>query len=194
MTDQDREVWNQRYREGAYGDRTYASEVLRQWLPEDARGRALDIACGNGRNAHYLATRGFCTTGVDISDVAIDRARQLNRRGNTSVHYVIHDLDQGLPVWEPFDFISMIRFVDRKIIANVDRHLNPGGYFLVELHMKYECDRPLAGPRTGRFRVESGEIQSLLTSLQVLKEFEGLLEDPDGRPSAVVRILARKTS
>lgn len=196
MAEEDRKVWNQRYLDGAYSDRTYPSEILQSWLHliPNTRRRALDVACGTGRNARFLAESGFeSVLGVDISDIAIQKALSFDSTKNLPVNYQLHDLDQGLSKFGKFDFIAMIRFVDRGLIAAMDQSLNEGGCVLLELHMKYEGQQQLAGPRTNRYRVEAGEVQQLISHLEILRDFEGLITDPDGRRSAVVRVLARNS-
>ena len=192
MAREDRKIWNQRYSEGAYAERTYPSEVLRNWLPFCSTGRALDIACGNGRNARYLAEHGYQTTGIDISDVAIQLARDHSAHDENPVDFRLCDLDDGLPRTEQFDLITMIRYVDRKIISTIDNHLTNEGCALFELHMNYKHDGPLAGPTTTRFRIEPGELKELCTHMEIVCEFEGLTTDPDGRTSALSRLLVRK--
>ena len=76
----DRQGWNERYAAhdlvwGAEPNRFLAEELAA--LP--AQGRALDLACGEGRNAIWLAKRGWQVTAVDYSSVAVERARRLAR-------------------------------------------------------------------------------------------------------------------
>lgn len=197
MTEEDRKVWNQRYLDGAYADRSYPSEILQTWIHKvpSTKRRALDIACGTGRNVRFLAESGFeSVLGIDVSDVAIRKARNFDPTEILPVSYHLHDLDKGLSKFGKFDFIAMIRFVDRNLIATIDENLNDGGCALFELHMKYDGNEQLAGPRTSRYRVEAGEVQQLLSHLEILYESEGLISDPDGRRSAVVRVLARKSA
>ena len=63
MSEADRKRWNERYKAGAYGQRTHPSALLatmvEQWLPVRGGARALDLACGAGRNALYLAEQGY---------------------------------------------------------------------------------------------------------------------------------------
>ena len=75
MSNTDREKWNERYTSGAYAARTHPTQLLADWIDQLPRGRALDVACGAGRNALYLAEHGYAVDAVDISSVALDRAR-----------------------------------------------------------------------------------------------------------------------
>jgi len=70
-------AWDQRYRQQEF---VWTSEPNRFLVSETqslAPARAIDLACGEGRNAVWLAERGWRVTGVDFSSVAIEKARQL---------------------------------------------------------------------------------------------------------------------
>ena len=93
----DREAWNQRYQQR---DSVWSVEPNRFLVPEVeglTPGRALDLAAGAGRNAVWLATRGWAVTAVDWSDVALDRGRRLAEHQAVAVEWVLADLRQ----WEP---------------------------------------------------------------------------------------------
>ena len=66
----DRQRWDQRYREGTYAARPWPSAYLRQ-LCDDGLiqpvGRALDVACGRGRNSLFLSAAGYAVDAVDVS-------------------------------------------------------------------------------------------------------------------------------
>ena len=76
MSGADRERWDERYRLGAYVEREHPSAWLVSCLSRAPSGRALDVACGAGRNALYLAERGYAVTGIDVSPVALARAAE----------------------------------------------------------------------------------------------------------------------
>ena len=72
--------------------------------------------------------------------------------------------------------------------------LEPGGVLMVEEHLQWP--EPVAGPGSGRFRVAPGSLRELLfesaPELEVVHEFEGLVENSDGEPSALARLVLRK--
>ena len=76
MSEEDRRKWNARYAEGAYGERPHPAQLLADWLPRLPKGTALDLGCGAGRNAVFLAQNGFEVQGLDVSDVGLERARE----------------------------------------------------------------------------------------------------------------------
>lgn len=193
MSETDRERWNQRYLEGFYADRPYPVAFLEANIETFTPGRALDIACGSGRNTRFLAQHGFSVVGIDISDYALALAQKHPSDTELNIEYIQHDLDQGLPELGQFDLITIIRYANRPLLANIDRYLRPNGYVLIELHLRYDCDdRPLAGPTEQKYRMQRHEVQSLLKDVQIEFGFEGLIKDPDGRDAAVSQWIAQK--
>ena len=190
MSDADRNRWNERYRLGAYADREHASPWLVACLPRAPTGRALDVACGAGRNALYLAERGYAVTGVDISAEALSRARRSARTRGLEVEWIERDLDAGPGVHGPFDLIVLIRYVDLGLLETLSRELAPNGCLVVEEHLATERV-DVAGPRNPAFRVPSGALARAAGRLDVIDSFEGEVSDPDGRPAVVSRLFAR---
>ncbi len=92
MSEADRDKWDTRYRQGSYQARTHPTELLAEWLPQLPRGRALDVACGAGRNALYLAEAGYEVEAIDISRVALERLRETARARGLDVTCIETDL------------------------------------------------------------------------------------------------------
>mgnify|MGYP005733379009 CR=1 FL=1 len=100
MAQDDRERWNARYAAGAYADREHPSDIVAQWVERHADyangpGQALDLACGAGRNAYFLASRGFTVDAVDISSTALQRAAERTPK-DLAIRWIEHDLDLSL--------------------------------------------------------------------------------------------------
>ena len=195
MSQADRDRWDRRYQEGAYGSREHPSALLERcdrYLP--ASGRALDLACGAGRNALYLAAKGLAVDAVDISTVALERAEAAARAradaGHLSIRWIEHDLDLGFDPATDYDVIVNIRYVNVPLLAALLICLRPGGLLLVEQHL--HGYRDVVGPANPAFRVASGDLAELAEALDVEELHEGLVEDPDGRSAALARLLARK--
>ena len=96
MSDQDKRRWNERYAAGAYGTRRHPSELVAEWAPRilaslqtDSRAtpRALDLACGTGRNACYLAGLDFQVDALDISDAGLASARAMAEQDGLQVRW-----------------------------------------------------------------------------------------------------------
>lgn len=188
----DRTRWNQRYREGAYVARQHPTALLEAWLKRLPHSHALDIACGNGRNSRFIAQSAEQVIGIDISDIAIAQAHELSS-DLENVHFLIADLDNGLPLSRVFDLIVLVRFVNLELIQQLQEFLVPGGAVLVEEHLQWDDpDIELAGPKTPDYRVAPGVLAKTLSALETLHSFEGLVRDPLGELSALAQFIGRK--
>jgi tellurite methyltransferase len=191
LSDLDRKKWNSRYAEGAYARRTHPSRLLVDALQDwpEPSGRALDIACGAGRNALYLAERGFQVTGLDSSDQALDRARRTAADHNLTVQWREQDLDELTELNGPYALICMVRYVNVPLLRLAAQCLVPGGLLVVEQHLR--TDPGVIGPQNPAFRLAPGELGQQLADLEMVEHWEGDTEDPDGRPVALARAIAR---
>ena len=191
MSNADRDRWNARYADGAYGSRRHPSPLLAQnthLLPEN--GRALDLACGAGRNAIYLANRGFAVDAVDISRVALDRGRTV--AGELPIRWIECDLDGGFEASVDYDLIVNIRYVNLPLVSMLVESLRPGGVLVVEQHLVTDAD--VIGPKSPAYRVAEGQLGGIAGGMIVDQIDEGVFDDPDGRTAALARLVARKLS
>jgi tellurite methyltransferase len=188
----DRRKWNARYAQGAYEVRTHPNELLRQWLPSVPVGRALDIACGAGRNSLFLAAAGFQVDALDISGQALARAAESASAQGLDVNWMEHDLDAGLPDGDRYDLIVMFRYVNMNIFGMLSERLLPDGYVLVEEHLV--TDANVVGPRGSQYRVAPGALVAAAGNLDICHCEESVLADPDGRQVALARFVARKAA
>ena len=189
MSQADRDRWNARYAGGAYESRRHPSRFLAQnadLLPTG--GCALDVACGAGRNALYLASRGFAVDAVDISPVAL--ARGQGEAGDLPIRWIECDLDRGFETSRAYDLIVNIRYVNLPLVSDLIESLRPGGVLVMEQHL--ETDDDVIGPRNPAYRVAKGALGRLARGLIPERAEEGLVEDPDGRRVALARLIARK--
>jgi 2-polyprenyl-3-methyl-5-hydroxy-6-metoxy-1,4-benzoquinol methylase len=93
--------------------------------------RALDIACGEGRNSIFLARRGFRVTGIDISDVGIAKAERQARAEGLEIDFRRMDLD-GWQINGLYDLLLNFNFLLRPLIPEEVRALAPGGLLLFD--------------------------------------------------------------
>jgi SAM-dependent methyltransferase len=189
MSNTDRTIWDDRYRAGAFSDRIHPSEFLVKWLPRIPPGRALDVACGAGRNSLHLAQAGFQVDAVDVSAVALKRARQSARERGLEVNWIESDLDAGIPGDERYDLIVVMRYVNVALLESLPGRLRPGGYLVCEEHLWTTED--VTGPRNPRFLLQPGRLERVASTIEVVFYDEGVHARPDGRSVALARLVAQ---
>ncbi len=190
MSEADREKWDRRYREGAYPDRLCPSALLEEWIDQVPVGWALDVACGAGRNALYLASRGFSVDAVDISGAALARARETASQSGLDVNWLEHDLDLPLELHGRYQLVLNIRYVNLALVRALTAKLAPGGYLICEQHLVSGAD--VIGPENPAYRVKNGELLTTVGGLEVIHHEEGLVRCTDGRTAALARLVARR--
>jgi SAM-dependent methyltransferase len=185
MTEQDRVHWDEKYSgEGTAPHRAPGPPTVfaayEHFFPKSGHG--IDLACGRGMAAVWLAARGLTVYGVDVSPVAVRFARDLAERSGVGdrCRFDVSDLDVGLPDGPPSDVIVCHLFRDARLDNAVIERLAPGG--LLAMAVLSEVDH---GP--GPFRVARGELRAAFSALTIIAEGEAggrawLLAKRDKRP------------
>ena len=122
-----------------------ASPILDEALTLTAQpGRALDLACGSGRESVHLATLGWHVDAVDILPDALQNASALAQHNGVTIHTIKHDLRKNaLPSAGPYDLIIMLRYWHAPLMAGIIATLAPGGVLAVEsFHPEDPHSRP----------------------------------------------------
>lgn len=167
----DRIRWDERYsRRGPAGaDAVGPPPVFAASADEfPTTGRALELACGQGALAVWLAARGLTVQGVDISPVAIAQARDLAQRCGVAdrCRFEVADLDHGLPAGPRVDVLVCHRFRDRRLDTAIVERLAPGGLLAITALSE-------VGGTPGPFRVAAGELPAAFGDLEVITAGEG---------------------
>lgn len=190
MTD-DRDDWNERYRDGEFELPQAASPLLERcadWLPP---GRALDVATGTGRNALFLAERGYEVDAVDVSDEALGTARDRATDRDVTINWIQADLEQYPLATETYDVVVVTFYHVLDRLADLKEALAPGGVLLYEHHLR--ADPPAErGPSSDRYRFRSNDLLRACLDLTVLHYAERTRVE-DGRRSAVATLAARNS-
>ena len=113
MSEDDKDHWEKKYSGDGYEPNRKPSALLTEWLDGRPPGRALDLACGTGRNALYLAEKGYDVTAVDISPRAIQLAETMAREKGLKISWLVADLDNYDPPGQ-FDLIIISFFLGVK--------------------------------------------------------------------------------
>jgi SAM-dependent methyltransferase len=189
MSEQDRNKWNQRYAEDSYRKNNPVT-LLENWLPKLPIGRALDLACGAGRNALFLAQAGFQVDAIDISVEGLKQARRKAEARDLGINWIEQDLDQAYPFDTAYDLIVVMWYVNLALITRLCDCLAPGGYLLSEEHLI--TDAEVIGPTNPDYRVATGELREAVSGLELLLFEESIEVIPEGGYVASARVVARK--
>jgi len=169
MTTADRERWDARYTGRSATVESEPPEWLVRHTTELPPGRALDLACGLGTTAIWLAERGWQVTAVDISPIGLETARTAADRRGVSVEWIAADLDDWAPALAAFDLVTVFRFLDRGTLPErIAATLRPGGRVLYETFLAPESDEWISHVRNPAFVLQPGELPRLFSGLRIL--------------------------
>lgn len=193
-----REHWNRKYAEAESLWSTTPNRFLVAETSHLEPGRALDLACGEGRNAIWLASRGWEVTGVDFADVAIAKARARAEREDVRVDFVCADLLEYEPAPEAFGLVLLLYFhlpsgERRRVLDTAAGALSPGGTFLLIGHDLTNLTDGTGGPTDPDILVTPDQIVSELPGLTIEKAERVLREVDDAeRPAIDALVRARR--
>ena len=189
MSKQDRDKWNQRYAEDSY-HKNNPVVLLEEWLPKLSVGKALDVACGAGRNSIYLARSGFQVDAIDVSAEGLRKARQQAMQQGLEINWIEHDLDQVFSFDTDYDLIIVMWYVNLELITRLCDCLTAGGYLLCEEHLL--TDQEVIGPSSPDYRVVPGALRETVSGLDVLLYEESVETSSTGEKVASARVVAQK--
>jgi len=154
------------------------------------KGRVLDVATGNGRNAVYLARLGFEVEGVDISPEAVTAAQESAQKAGVSIRTQVADLERGYNIpRNAYDVIICFNYLQRSLIPQIKDGVRPGGAVVYETFL---VDQAQWGkPKNPDFLLRHNELLDLFRDFRCLRYREGIVEDGGDR-RAIASILARK--
>lgn len=150
-------------------------------------GRALDVACGRGRHALFLAARGWTVRALDRDGRSIDTLRSVAARRGLAVQADVVDLEAGEVDLgrEAYDLIVVVHYLHRPLFPALLRALAPDGYLLYETFTVDQARR--SRPSNPDFLLRHGELRERLAPLAILRERDGDFEGRD-----VASVLARR--
>ncbi len=197
----EREDWNRKHGEagllfGAKPNRFLVAEV--DGLEP---GRALDLACGAGRNAVWLAEQGWTVTGADFSDVALENARGLAAERGVEVDWVQADVREWEPPAGAFDLVAVLYLQipaeeRRPVLARAAGAVAPGGTLLVVGHDLQNLNGGYGGPKDPRVLFTPDEVAADLPGREIEKAERVLrpVETEDGEAQAIDALVRARRS
>jgi SAM-dependent methyltransferase len=170
----DREMWDARY---AATESLWSFEPNRFLVRETealAPGRALDLAGGEGRNALWLAARGWQVTVVDFSAVALDRGRARAERDGLTVEWLQADVLRWAPPERGFDLVAILYLHLREaelqpVLRRAADAVAPAGTLLVVAHDATNLTDGHGGPQDPELLYTPADVTAAIDGLEVVR-------------------------
>ena len=159
------QTWDDRYSEEGFAFGEEPNDFLVESEPSLAKGDTLMLGDGDGRNGVWMAQQGHRVVSVDLSSVGAAKAMNLARSRGTTIDARVGDLetfDMGSQQWD--NIVSIFCHVPsalrRRVHANVEAALRPGGRFVLESYNAANIGRGVGGPQSADLTVELEELET----------------------------------
>jgi SAM-dependent methyltransferase len=148
---------------------------------------------GEGRNAIYLASRGYDVDGVDADPQAVSRARAAARKLGVPIRAVVGNLQDGTYILPPetYNLIVCFNYLHRPLIQDIRAGLLPGGVIVYQTFTKEQ--QQFGRPNNPDFLLQPGELKEAFSGFEVLRYRERIgPARRTGMMRAIAGIIARK--
>jgi SAM-dependent methyltransferase len=196
------EFWNERYAGDDYFYGTAPNGFVAECAPQIPPGPVLCLAEGEGRNAVFLASRGYAVTAVDQSAVGLAKAQRLAADRKVALTTVVTDLAEFIIEpggWSGIvaTFLHLPQPLRRNLHRQVAAGLRPGGVFIFEAYTPAQVTYRTGGPvNQPELLVNPTELPGELATLDVVVLRELIRDVTEGSGhrgvGAVVQMLARR--
>ena len=166
MSQTDAEKWNSIYASGDHIQNNIAEILHEYWYLLPASGIALDMACGTGNNAIFLAKQGLDTHAWDISDQAISRLQTATRQYHLQIHSEIRHVVKYPPEEDSYDVILVCHFLDRELFPAIIEALRIEGLLFYQTFIQEKIDN--SGPSNPEYLLAPNELLHLCKKLHIL--------------------------
>lgn len=180
---EDKERWNRRHVEKPM--RSGVEPIVEKYIHQASSGKALDIACGIGRNTHFMAENGFNVDAVDISDYALSQVRESN-----TIKKIEVDLDSYVIEQESYDLIVNINYLSRRLFPQIKNGLKKGGIVIFETFIVAHGD--FAQPSNPEFLLQKNELLHAFIGLDTIYYEERDDINLRGEKTRVASLVAQK--
>lgn len=186
--EQDKIFWDKKYETEAYIFGKEPVGFLREHIDLLPRGKALDIAMGEGRNAVFLAKNGFNVDGCDISEIAVKKAMDLAKENNVKVRAFVADLETYKLPQNTYDVIACFYYLQRDLVPQLKEALKPGGMIIYETYTIENLERGFEGPKNKDYLLKPNELLDLFKDFKIIYYRELVLNNK----KAVASLIAKK--
>lgn len=164
----DAAAWDERY---AASERVWSAgpnEFVEQVCGALAVGRAIDLAAGEGRNALWLASRGWDATAIDFSSVAIDRARATAAERDIALRTEVVDLETYVPQAAGYElvliaYLHLPAVVWRPVLERAAAAVAPGGRLVIVGHDRTNLEHGVGGPQDAAVLTSPDDIVAVIS-------------------------------
>ena len=188
----DQKRWDERFGEKEFAFGKEANPFLKRHIALLPRGKALDIATGEGRNAIFLAQHGFDVDAVDISNMGLKKAQKLAKEMGVRIHTLRADLDTYKIKEGRYDLITNFYFLKRSLIPKIKKGLKKGGKVIFETYILEHRSLAAGGPRQSKYFLKPNELLRFFNKFQILRYREGIFKER-GKRRAIASLIAEKT-
>jgi tellurite methyltransferase len=177
----DKDRWDKKYSTEAFIFGKEAVPFLKQNVHLLPKGKALDIAIGEGRNGVFLATQGFEVVGLDISKKGLAKAHQLAKQNGVTIKTQVVDLENHQLEKNAYDVILLMYYMQRDLWPQINDALKPGGMAIIETynidHLKHQKFNP-------KWLLESNELLEAFKDMKIIRY--QAYEDNDQAYSSII--------
>ena len=198
----DSQQWDERYSGAQFEWSMHPNQFAAAELAGLTPGRALDLAAGEGRNAVWLAERGWSVTAVDFSRVGLEKGRKLGAArgvGDSQVDWVVADLSEYEPAREAFElvliaYLQVTAALRARVLAGAAAALVPGGTLLVIGHDLANLTEGVGGPQSPDVLYTPEAITAELPGLRIVRaeRVRRTVERDGGQATAVDTLVRAK--
>lgn len=180
----DKERWNERYLENPMPQTV--SPLLERYIEHAKVGQAIDIACGTGRNTHYLAEKGFMVDAVDISDHALKSVKN-----SSMINKIDADLNKYNLTPNKYDLIVNMNYLNRRLVSQMKESLKSGGLLVFETYIVAHGDFNMPTMNLD-FLLRKNELLHSFIGLEVIYYEEKIDVNTKGERTKVASLVAKK--
>jgi len=191
LSQDDQARWDRQHAEarGAGAPASFLRQVFETDVWQMPRGRALDIACGQGRNSLYLAERGFEVVAIDVSAVALAEARKRAESNQLHIDWRQTDLEDVQLDEAAFELIVNFNYLQRSLIGQITRAVKRGGHVIFETYLIDQ--KEIGHPKNPDYLLRHNELLEHFHEFRVLYYREGRFSE-GGEASYRAGILAQR--
>lgn len=176
--------WNEKHKNVPMP--TSPSAIVIEYVKHSMGKRALDIACGIGRNTQYLEKLGYEVDAVDISDYALSQIEH-----SKMIHTIETDLTQYTITPDHYDLILNINYLERKLFPSIIRGLRTGGILIFETFI-IAHEEGYSNPTNPHFLLSTNELPTVFRELEVLNYGERDAINMHGEKVKIASFVAKK--